>query len=477
MIESETPPDVAPKLLVRAAGALAAPVAVVLFALVALNYLDLLAALVAFVVCALAIAVMVYRHFVGVGRLTSHVRTLARNEPDPAGAPHPGRIPMTAENLAHAVAALDHRWRERDHELRALVSANEALFESVPDPLLLVDDRHSVNRANAAARAMLGESTQGRRLDNLLRHPDVIEAAEDVLAGRKASETVEFAWPGVPERHFSARFAPSMRLPHRDEPRRPALLLVLHDVTALKQAEQMRADFVANVSHELRTPLTALLGFTETLRGAARDDAVARERFLGIMHEQALRMTRLVRDLLSLSKIEENEHSLPTGEVELARVIGSVVDALALQAKAKNIAIVIEGTEALPPLSGDADQLTQVFQNLIDNAIKYAKAKVRIIARTDVTPPGRVLASQRGADPKGWISIAVADDGEGIPREHLPRLTERFYRVDAARSRQLGGTGLGLAIVKHILNRHRGALTVDSETARGSIFTVWLPAA
>jgi two-component system phosphate regulon sensor histidine kinase PhoR len=245
----------------------------------------------------------------------------------------------------------------------------------------------------------------------------------------------------------------------------------------------MRADFVANVSHELRTPLSAILGFTETLRGPARDDPVARDRFLGIMHAQSQRMTRLVRDLLSLSRIEESEHTLPTDRVDLARVIGSVADTLLLQAKTKGTAIELDLGTGLPPLTGDADQLAQVFQNLIDNAIKYSKSngKVRVVARAAAAAPPRVAASSaagRATDtrPPGWISVSVADDGEGMPREHLPRLTERFYRVDAARSRQLGGTGLGLAIVKHILNRHRGALVIDSEVGHGSVFTVWLPA-
>jgi two-component system phosphate regulon sensor histidine kinase PhoR len=231
----------------------------------------------------------------------------------------------------------------------------------------------------------------------------------------------------------------------------------------------MRADFVANVSHELRTPLSTLLGFTETLRGAARDDAAARERFLGIMHDQASRMSRLVRDLLSLSRIEETEHTPPTGEVRIGAIVASVVDGLMLQARGKSIDVVVDVPPDLPAVVGEADQLTQVFQNLIDNAIKYGRpgSKVRVTAQRATADGGAAAL----------VVVAVADEGEGIPREHLSRLTERFYRVDAGRSRQLGGTGLGLAIVKHIVNRHRGALAVDSELGRGTVFTVHLPAA
>ena len=180
------------------------------------------------------------------------------------------------------------------------------------------------------------------------------------------------------------------------------------------------------------------------------------------------------------SDLEESEHTPPTERVELPRVIGGVVDTLALQARAKGIAVEVDAPANLPPVSGDSDQLAQVFQNLIDNAIKYGKpqGKVRVVIRVAAEPPVRVAAAlgrRMDLEARDWVSIAVADDGDGIPREHLPRLTERFYRVDAARSRQLGGTGLGLAIVKHILNRHRGALAIDSEPGRGSIFAVWLP--
>jgi two-component system phosphate regulon sensor histidine kinase PhoR len=462
--------------------ALAAPALIALGIFWWSGWLDLAAGAVASALVVAAIAYLVHRHFSGLEVLRTRVDRLARG---PAALlspiePVPVEIPASASGLARAISELARSSRERDDELRAHVAANEAILDAIPDPLILIDAFRRVTRANAAARSLFGESVGGRDLATVLRHPDVLEAAEESLAGREDVGTVEVDWGGPPDRHFSVRFAQLPALNGGDTDR--TVLLVLRDVTPLKQAERMRADFVANVSHELRTPLSALLGFTETLRGAARDDPAARDRFLGIMHEQAQRMTRLVRDLLSLSRIEESEHTPPTERVELGRVLGSVVDTALFQAKAKGVTIEVEVAPGLPPLIGDADQLAQVFQNLIDNAVKYGKpnGKVRVIARAAETAPPRVAAASgavRAAESPvtGWISVAIGDDGDGIPREHLPRLTERFYRVDAARSRQLGGTGLGLAIVKHILNRHRGALAIDSEPGRGSVFSAWLP--
>ena len=233
----------------------------------------------------------------------------------------------------------------------------------------------------------------------------------------------------------------------------------------------MRADFIANASHELRTPLTTLTGFIETLRGPAREDAEARERFLAIMHEQAARMIRLVEDLLSLSRIELNEHVMPQGRVALSPLLRHLADTLELRAGKRDMSIRLDLPSDLPEVLGDRDELAQVFQNLVDNGIKYGRAgsEITVAAATGVRPS---YGSDAGDSP--FVSVAVRDCGEGIAREHLPRLTERFYRVDTARSREMGGTGLGLAIVKHILNRHRGFLDIESTPGTGSVFTVFL---
>jgi two-component system phosphate regulon sensor histidine kinase PhoR len=234
--------------------------------------------------------------------------------------------------------------------------------------------------------------------------------------------------------------------------------------------ERMRADFVANASHELRTPLASLIGFIETLRGPAADDPPAQQRFLGIMAEQAERMNRLIDDLLSLSRIELTEHQPPNERVDVADVTRRIAAAFEPRVLAREVQLDLDLAEDLPPVLADEDQLEQVLQNLIDNAVKYGGAGGRVRVVAALAQPGR-WPSRPG------VVVSVSDTGPGIAKEHVPRLTERFYRVDKGRSRTAGGTGLGLAIVKHIVNRHRGQLAIDSEEGRGSMFSVWLPVA
>jgi two-component system phosphate regulon sensor histidine kinase PhoR len=229
-------------------------------------------------------------------------------------------------------------------------------------------------------------------------------------------------------------------------------------------------DFIANASHELRTPLAAVTGFIETLSGPAKDDAAAREQFLGIMAVEAARMRRLIEDLLSLSRIELNEHVPPLGEVSLEAIVREAATALTPLAKADRITISVDAAEGLPKVAGERDELIQLFQNLIHNAIKYGRDNGQITISLRQMPS----AGRRGSE--ALVVAGVHDDGEGIPPEAIPRLTERFYRVDVRRSRERGGTGLGLAIVKHIVNRHNGKLTIESRVGEGSTFTVSLPA-
>jgi two-component system phosphate regulon sensor histidine kinase PhoR len=229
----------------------------------------------------------------------------------------------------------------------------------------------------------------------------------------------------------------------------------------------MRADFVANASHELRTPLAYLKGSVETLQGSAKDDPAARAAFLKTMGEQAERMSRLVDDLLSLSRVEMREYLPPSGEVDLAAVLADVTQTLEPMAQQADIALSLSGQEEAAPLRGDYDELAQVFQNLVQNAIKYGRSGGRVEVRLGREPADRLVRYR----------VDVADDGPGIAPQHLPRLTERFYRVSVAASREKGGTGLGLAIVKHILNRHRGELLIASTLGQGSTFSVVLPAA
>jgi two-component system, OmpR family, phosphate regulon sensor histidine kinase PhoR len=286
----------------------------------------------------------------------------------------------------------------------------------------------------------------------VLRNPDVLAAIAE--ARRGIATNVPFSLPVPIERHYQAYAARISVSPS-------VTALLLHDLTVVKRSEQLRADFIANASHELRTPLAAVSGFIETLRGHAREDEVARSQFLDIMSVEAARMRRLIDDLLSLSRIEMNEHVKPEGLIELESVVRQAVAALKPLAAQDGIVITLDAQPGLPRVIGQQDELVQLFQNLIHNAIKYGRDN------------GKVQVSIGQSD--GQVVAAVRDDGEGIASSAIPRLTERFYRVDVKRSRERGGTGLGLAIVKHIISRHQGRLSIESKLGEGSVFTVFLP--
>ena len=404
------------------------------------------------------------------GFILADVGALARHVEGPEGEPR--RRPAPAGLLTRELASsIERVLRDGALDRTRLASERaelERAFDALPEPLLLLDAERRIVRANRAADSLLGGEVAGRHIAASLRNPQLIEAVEQTLEGGGRHE-IEFTLPAPVERTFVARVEP---LP---EPREggAAVLLALVDFTAVRRTDQMRADFVANASHEIRTPLATLMGFIETLQGSARDDAEARARFLVIMDQHGKRMARLVEDLLSLSRIEMNEHTPPTEAVPLPSLLGHVRNTLAWQAERRGVTVAIDTEDGLPSVFGDSDELTQVFLNLVDNAIKYGDAEgtVRIEARRAADAPA---SAGRIAGREGVVSVSVIDRGAGIPREHLPRLTERFYRVDKARSRELGGTGLGLAIVKHIVNRHRGALTIDSTPGEGSAFTVHL---
>jgi signal transduction histidine kinase/predicted MFS family arabinose efflux permease len=341
------------------------------------------------------------------------------------------------------------------------------LVRRLPDPALLTDHTGRIVASNEAVEKLFGAVELRKHLASVIRAPQMLTALDLVLAGRGA-QRAEFPLMGAHEQNFEAYVAP---IEDGDRILR-ATLVVLRDTTKAERVEQMRADFVANASHELRTPLASLTGFIDTLRGHAKEDPEAQERFLGIMAEQATRMRRLIDDLLSLSRIELNEHVRPAGSVNLGDVVEEVSSALAPQAHAANIQLEIAEPSSLPKVAGDREEIFQVVQNLVDNAIKYGRPQTVVTLEL-----GTRRANPGEAGPSPAVYIAVRDRGEGIAREHIPRLTERFYRVDVRRSRAIGGTGLGLAIVKHIVNRHRGRLAIESKVGEGSTFTVFLPLA
>jgi len=372
----------------------------------------------------------------------------------------------------------------------------DSLFEALSDPVLVVsggemDDiaGRRVVLANTAARDLLRINREGALLVSALREPAVLEAVDEALFGG-ISRTTDYAGVGAQTRHWRALTRPLPSPEHST-----LALVVLRDETDVRRMELMRVDFLANASHELRTPLASLSGFIETLKGHARDDPKARDRFLDIMAAQADRMSRLVSDLLSLSRIELNEHIPPSGRVDLARATADVVDAVSVLSAERDVVVIIEDKDAMAPVHGDRDEILQVVQNLVDNAIKYSPPgqSVEIVVRPDITLEEASAPWSGGSRGEGatrlplltpdrepgqrYAAVSVRDHGPGLAREHLPRLTERFYRVEGQKSGERHGTGLGLAIVKHIVNRHRGGLTVESAPGQGAMFVAYFPVA
>jgi two-component system phosphate regulon sensor histidine kinase PhoR len=372
--------------------------------------------------------------------------------------------------IAVAAIAAMRSTREQDRFARPVMNVQtgddllRTFVTGLPDPVVALDRDGRVIALNDRARALAPALRQGEPVSFALRTPELIEAI-----GRASTEGAEqrvVYSERVPlDRWYETVVTPVRRQASAGNP--DLVLMTFHDLTPLRRVEEMRADFVANASHELRTPLAALLGFIETLQGSAREDPKARTRFLSIMQEQARRMARLIDDLLSLSRIELNAHRRPDTPVDLAPIIRQVSDGLESLARDRGVAVNVENAGALTVL-GDHDELVRVFENLVENALKYGAAGRRVDIKLG---PG----SSTDGEPEARVS--VRDYGPGIAPEHLPRLTERFYRVDVTESRAQGGTGLGLALVKHILNRHRGRLTINSTPGAGATFTVHLPTA
>lgn len=340
----------------------------------------------------------------------------------------------------------------------------QLLLDAIPMGAILVAPDDRIAATNARAGSLLGENVVGRHYVSVLRQPDLLDLIERGLRDHRSGQCRYLARDGARDVTYvvSCGWVECAAL--------RGALLCFEDISHLEHAGQMRRDFVANVSHELRTPLTALMGFIETLRGPARNDPQAQQRFLEIMAGEAARMERLVSDLLSLNRVETTERVRPTDPVDLGALITSVAHGLAPLGQGAGVAlnIVLPADPVLVP--GDADQLRQVLGNLIENAIKYGGGGGEVRLTLDHAARDPAL---RGAA----AVIEVRDFGAGIEPQHIARLTERFYRVDGHRSREVGGTGLGLAIVKHIIGRHRGRLRIESAPGKGSSFTVVLPLA
>ncbi|MHA7870923.1 MAG: ATP-binding protein [Hyphococcus sp.] len=361
--------------------------------------------------------------------------------------------------------------------------------QSLPEPLFILDADGVIEHANPAAETFVGvKGIEGRHFAAILRSPDVFEAAEHVQKAHEP-QTVDFTTAGSVERSCRAFVAPL-----GEENARMKSLVFIRDLTSERRLEQMRADFIASASHELRTPLASLLGFIETMKGHAKDDPEAQDRFLSIMQSQAERMQRLVADLMSLSRIELNEHVPPRNFVKLSDIAGDVVESLApLFEQAGAIVDIIDDADGADAVRGERDEIFQTIQNLLDNAVKYGgePALIKLRVGRGAAPPlvedgepgqragdsAAQIAGRHGVSIDRLVYIQIRDFGPGIERADLPRLTERFYRVNVERSRKRGGTGLGLAIVKHVMNRHQGGFQIESKLAGGTAFNCYFVAA
>jgi two-component system, OmpR family, phosphate regulon sensor histidine kinase PhoR len=334
-----------------------------------------------------------------------------------------------------------------------------SVVEALPEAAILLSRDGTILSSNAKADELLAAPTRGAHISSALRSPHVLDAVAE-CGPEKKQQTVAFSDRVPIERHMAATVSCLGPKGEND----PAILLFLRDLTEQRRLDQLRSDFIANASHEIKTPLASLIGFIETLQGAARHDEAARERFLPIMAKQAERMARLIDTLMSLSRVQMRAHLKPQGLVRISELVVQACHALEPMASEANIRVEVRSELEDATVLGDRDELTQVFINLVHNAIKYGKAGGAV----------SVALERRENGAQSSIAIGVEDDGPGIAPQHLPRLTERFYRVPGSLALERGGTGLGLAIVKHVVNRHRGELRISSEVGVGSKFTVTL---
>ena len=345
--------------------------------------------------------------------------------------------------------------------------AVSALVAGMPDPAVLLDRAGRVLHLNAAAAQLAPALRKNELAQFALRSPEIITALREAIATTETRRATYL--DHVPVDRWMELIITPVPVPTLFGGTDKCMLMTFHDQTPLRRVEEMRADFVANASHELRTPLAALSGFIDTLQGPAKDDAKARERFLGIMHTQATRMARLIDDLLSLSRVELSAHVRPDTLADIVPIIRQVADGLEPLARERQVTVDIDLPDAPVSIAGDREELLRLFENLIENALKYGASGGKVV----VSLTSAAMSGEGAPE----VRVMVRDFGPGIAPEHLPRLTERFYRVDVGDSRAQGGTGLGLSLVKHILNRHRGRLLIESVPKNGATFTACFPQA
>ena len=380
-------------------------------------------------------------------------------------------------NLGNKFSTFEEKYQSKLSEFIKEINQNSVLIDSLPVAIISFSKNYNILKANKIALDVLGKDIINFDIRHIFRHPEVSETIENVLENKSKNRNITIEVFGLPLQIWSLQVLVFSDLNKEYDKiqsfqsNEPVGVILMTNQTLEKQLEKTRADFVANVSHELRTPLTSILGYTETLMSSAGEDKALRKKFLKIIEKQSKRMTRLVSDQLSLAKIESEEHVIPNKSVNLKKVIYEVLKSFEDEIINKKIKLDLKIDKKTKNVQGDKDELFQVLQNLLENAIRYGGNKSEIVVSLK-------RAEKRPANlPKNsWPAICceVSDNGPGINKVHLGRLTERFYRVDVSRSKEIGGTGLGLAIVKHIINRHRGSLIIESEPSIGSKFFVYL---
>lgn len=445
--------------LLRAAFVLSTPFAMGGLALMILDWISVFQALSVWAVGTAGLAALLYKPLKNIDVVSDYFSALEET-PDPSP-PVIGKV-IGGDGLAHILngtSRLVRRYATAGQQVQAEL---DLLVDKIPMPLLQVDANRQVIRQNKAAALLFSDGALGRDLVTSIRHPELVAAVDQVLSTHESTQ-IETTLGSPMEQTFLCHVVASDPKVEQD-----AILIMLSNITEVVRGERMRVDFVANASHEIRSPLATLAGCIETLQGPAKDDPEGRKKFLELASGEVKRMTTLVSDLLSLSQIEVNQHIAPSDSIDVASVLKRVVDGVKAGSEGDDIEVEFNVPSDLPPVTGDDSELQQIFQNLVANATRYGGPKIQVSAEKieKMPPPGL----------KGpAVRVRVRDWGPGIDPVHLPRLTERFYRVDTVRSRELGGTGLGLAIAKHVVNRHQGALEIDSEVGQGSTFSVCLP--
>jgi len=456
-----TEPQIPLSKLIKAVGLISAAPAVVILVYALSGRMTFEHAILGIIAIVLATTFFIHPYISNIIALTDYVRKLAEDkkadEPDLS-------FLNNLEELSGAVAQLNKSWENRKNQLEAAVTENKIVIEVLPDALFILDKDQRIIRTNGMARHIFGHRITHQRIEEVLPIPELLNAIQNVKQVRE----VEFH---ITEREIKRDYYAKVTKFPANSPSSTDMIVTLHDLTELKQIRKMRADFVANASHEMKTPLASIIGLVETMQTSAKNDIEAQAEFLQIMSEQAARMKTLIEDLLSLSKIEADT-SPPDKDADIAKIINDAKKHLEWAAKQKNVEIVINYKDEIPKMLGDENQLSQVLINLIGNSIKYGNADSDVVVEAKIT---RKLPLEISEKYDKAIQIDIIDKSDGIAEEHIPRLTERFYRVDTARTRKLGGTGLGLAIVKHTLNRHGGLIRITSKKGVGSTFSVFLP--